>query len=92
LQVTNQLQPRPLDLRLDTLPLNTPATITQIDWGVVGGTAARRLKAFGFEAGAHVEALHFGGIIAQDPIAFRIGRMTIALRRAQAAAITVTPL
>jgi ferrous iron transport protein A len=63
-----------------------------IDWSVIGAVAARRLKAFGFENGANVEALHFGGIIAQDPIAFRIGRMTIALRRAQAAAITVIPL
>jgi ferrous iron transport protein A len=79
-------------LRLDTLPLNIPATITQIDWAMVSESAARRLKAFGFEGGAKVEALHFGGIIAQDPIAFRIGRMTIALRRAQAAAITVIPL
>jgi ferrous iron transport protein A len=79
-------------LRLDTLPLNTPATITQIDWGVVGETAARRLKAFGFEDGVGIEALYYGGMIARDPIAFRIGRMTIALRRAQAAAISVTPL
>jgi ferrous iron transport protein A len=79
-------------LRLDTLPLNTPATIARIDWAMIGEIAARRLKAFGFEDGANVEALHFGGIIAQDPIAFRIGRMTIAIRRAQAAAIIVTPL
>jgi ferrous iron transport protein A len=79
-------------LRLDSLPLNIPATITRIDWDMVGETAARRLKAFGFEDGAKVEALHFGGIIAQDPIAFRIGRMTIALRRVQAAAVTVNPL
>jgi ferrous iron transport protein A len=92
LQITNHLQSRPTDLRLDTLPLNRPAVITEIDWDVVGEVAARRLLAFGFENGANIEALHFGGIIARDPIAFRIGRMTIALRRAQAAAITVSPL
>jgi ferrous iron transport protein A len=79
-------------LRLDTLPLNTPATITQIDWALMGESAARRLKAFGFEHGVAIEALHFGGMIAQDPIAFRIGRMTVALRRAQAAAVKVTLL
>lgn len=79
-------------MRLDILPLNTPATIIQIDWAMVGDAAARRLRAFGFEGGAKIEALHFGGIIAQDPIAFRIGRMTIALRRTQAAAIMVVPL
>ncbi|MEK6638481.1 MAG: FeoA family protein [Pseudomonadota bacterium] len=78
-------------MRLDILPLNTPATIAEIDWPSLGTAAARRLKAFGFEDGANIEALHFGGIIAQDPIAVRIGRMTIALRREQAASITVTP-
>lgn len=79
-------------MRLDTLPLNLPAVITGIDWDMVGETAARRLRAFGFENGVSIEALHHGGMIARDPIAFRIGRMTIALRRAQAAAISVTPL
>jgi ferrous iron transport protein A len=79
-------------LRLDTLPPNTPATIAQIDWTALESAAAKRLKAFGFEDGATIETLHFGGIIAKDPIAFRIGRMTIALRRVQAASISVTPL
>ena len=79
-------------MRLDQLPLNVPATIAEIDWAGLGETAGRRLKAFGFEDGAAVEALHFGGMIARDPIAFRIGRMTVALRRVQAAAVTVAPL
>lgn len=79
-------------MRLDTLPLNMPAMITEIDWGAVGETAARRLRAFGFENGMDIEALYYGGIIAKDPIAFRIGRMTIALRRTQASAISVKPL
>ncbi len=80
-------------MRLDLLPLNTPATIATIGWDQLeNAAAARRLQAFGFEAGALVEALHYGGMIARDPIAFRIGRMTVALRRAQAAAIVVTPL
>lgn len=76
-------------MRLDHLPLNSPATIASIDWSALGDTASRRLRAFGFEDGAAVEALHYGGGFAQDPIALRIGRMTIALRRAQAAAISV---
>ena len=79
-------------MRLDTLPPDTPATIAQIDWAGLGGVAARRLRAFGFEDGAKIETLHFGGIIAKDPISFRIGRMTIALRREQAANVIVTPL
>jgi ferrous iron transport protein A len=79
-------------LRLDTLPPNIPATIAQINWSALSSTAAKRLKAFGFEDGAKIEILHFGGIVAKDPIAFRIGRMTIALRRDQAACVTVIPL
>ena len=79
-------------MRLDTLPPDTPATIARIDWVALESAAARRLKAFGFEDGAKIETLHFGGIVAKDPIAFRIGRMTIALRRAQAANVIVTPL
>ena len=92
MQITNHTHSRFTDLRLDHLPLNTPATIAGIDWSALGEAAARRLKAFGFEDGAAVEALHFGGMIARDPIAFRIGRMTVALRRVQAAAVTVAPL
>ena len=79
-------------MRLDDLPLNSPATIANIDWAALGDTASRRLRAFGFEDGAAIEALHFGGGFAQDPIALRIGRMTIAVRRVQAAAIEVVTL
>lgn len=75
-------------MRLDDLPLNTPATVTQIDRAALGESAARRLEAFGFVAGAEVEAIHAG--IAKGPLALRIGRMTIALRREQAAAVGVT--
>jgi ferrous iron transport protein A len=89
LQITNHRHDGSIDLRLDQLPLNVPATIADIDWSSLGETAGRRLKAFGFEDGAAIEALHFGGVIAKDPIAFRIGRMTVALRRVQAAAIIV---
>ncbi len=76
-------------MRLDHLPFNSPATIASIDWAALGDTMARRLRACGFEDGALVEALHHGGGFAKDPIAVRIGRMTIAVRRAQAAAIDV---
>jgi ferrous iron transport protein A len=90
--MTNHPQPKSADLRLDTLPCNTPAIVTHIDWAALNSTAATRLRAFGFEDGAKIEALHFGGIVAKDPISFRIGRMTIALRRDQAASVTVTAL
>jgi ferrous iron transport protein A len=37
-----------------------------------------------------VELLHHGPV-GRDPIACRVGRMTVALRRAHAAAISVIP-
>jgi ferrous iron transport protein A len=76
-------------LQLADLPLNQPATIASIDWAVLGEAGARRLRALGFDAGVMVEALHYGGVIAKDPIAVRVGRMTVALRRSQAVAVSL---
>jgi Fe2+ transport system protein FeoA len=47
-------------VRLDDLPLNTPALIEQIDRRALGESAARRLEAFGFTPGTRVEAIHAG--------------------------------
>ncbi len=80
----------PPALRLDELPLNTPAVIEHVDWERLGD-GARRLRALGFDHGVAVEPLHRGGLFGRDPIACRVGRMTVALRRAQAAAVTVRP-
>ena len=77
-------------MRLDQLPLREHATIARVDWPALRPAEARRLRELGVDEGVMVESLHrgpFGG----DPIACRIGRMTIALRRAQAAAIAVEP-
>ena len=78
-------------MRLDQLPLNHTATIAKIDWAGFEAGAAQRLRALGFDEGLTVEALHHGGIVAHDPIACRIGRMTVAIRRIHAALIDVTP-
>ena len=78
-------------MNLAELPLNQRATIARIDWTILGETAARRLRALGFDDGVLVEALHKGGMIAKDPIAVRVGRMTVALRKSQAAAISLEP-
>ncbi|MDG1707920.1 MAG: FeoA family protein [Emcibacteraceae bacterium] len=45
-----------------------------------------RLLEIGFEEGLNVEVLHQGPI-GRDPIAVRIGTMTVALRRMEADAI-----
>lgn len=74
--------------RLDQLPYRTPATVAAIDWASLGESDGRRLRNLGFDEGVAVETLHgapFGG----DPLAVRVGRMTVALRRAQAGAVSV---
>lgn len=75
---------------LDKLPLKAGGEIASVDWAILSEKDARRLRELGVDEGVSVEKLHKGpfGI---DPIACRIGRMTIALRTAQAAAIAVRP-
>ena len=76
---------------LDKLPLKAGGEIVSVDWAILDEKDARRLRELGVDEGVSVEKLHKGpfGI---DPIACRIGRMTVALRTAQAAAIAVGPL
>jgi len=47
-----------------------------------------RLLEIGFEEGLAIKLLHEGPV-SRDPIAVRIGRMTVALRRMEAAAVKV---
>ncbi|PTQ13354.1 iron transporter FeoA [Sphingomonas oleivorans] len=75
-------------MRLDELPLRHLAQISAIRWSDLREAEARRLRELGFDEGVRVEALHRGPF-GLDPIACRVGRMTIALRRATAAAILV---
>jgi ferrous iron transport protein A len=77
---------------LDQLPLNQSATITAIDWAALDAREARRMRELGFETGEEVEPIHGSGWFNRDPIACRIGRMTVAIRKAHAAAISVAPL
>jgi ferrous iron transport protein A len=79
-------------VNLDQLPLHQTATITAIDWSVLGEREGRRMRELGFEKGEEVEAIHASGWFSRDPIACRIGRMTVAIRKAHAAAVSVTPL
>jgi ferrous iron transport protein A len=79
-------------VRLDQLPLNKRARITGVDWARLAPSEGRRLREFGFDDGMDVEALHRGWFLFRDPIAVRIGRMTVAIRKAHAAAIEVEAL
>jgi ferrous iron transport protein A len=79
-------------VRLDQLPLNQSARITGVNWDMLSTNEGRRLREFGFDDGMEVENLHRGWFLFKDPLAVRIGRMTIALRQAHAAAIMVEPV
>ena len=76
---------------LDQLQVGTRARVVGVDWPVLDEGEACRLRHFGFEADVIVEPLHLGPF-GRDPIAVRVGRMTVAIRRKHAGAISVTPL
>lgn len=82
----------PLSDTLVELPRRTAAVVAAIDWARLAEPEARRLRELGFDEGAEVEVLHraeglwgLGG----GPVACRVGRMTVAIRRAVAATIHV---
>ena len=77
-------------ISLDLLKVGTRALVAAIDWDSLDEGEACRLKHFGFDEGVTVEPLHLGPI-GRDPIAIRVGRMTVAIRRRHASAIRVVP-
>lgn len=76
-------------MHLHQLPFGQPAYIDHVDWETLSPAEAQRLREFGVEEGATVEALHRGGLLGGGALACRIGRMTIAMRRNHADAIHV---
>ena len=76
-------------MTLDQLQIDAVARIATIDWTPLDVREARRLRELGFEEGALVSIAHRGVLFWRDPIAVRIGRMTIAVRRAHAAVMHV---
>ena len=76
---------------LDLLAVGTKARVSAIDWAALEDSEASRLRHFGFDEGVTVEPLHLGPF-GRDPMAIRVGRMTVAIRRRHAGAIRVTPL
>lgn len=76
-------------MTLDHLPIGQSAAIVAIDWALLVDEEARRLQALGIDVGAQVEIAHRGIFSGRDPIALTIGRMTVALRRAHARAMTI---
>ena len=77
-------------LSLDRLDVGTCARVISIDWDLLEDSEACRLRHFGFDEGVTVEPLHLGPF-GRDPLAIRVGRMTVAIRRSHARAVHVAP-
>ena len=77
-------------IALDLLDVGRRGRVVSIDWDSLETAEANRLRHFGFDEGVMVEPLHLGPL-GRDPIAIRVGRMTVAIRRAHARAVRVTP-
>lgn len=77
-------------ISLDQLPVRSPAIVASVDWAALSELDAKRLRNLGLDEGVGIESLH-AGPIGRDPIAIRIGRMRIAIRRAHAVTILVEP-
>lgn len=79
-------------MTLDQLPPGQPARIAAIDWAMLVPDEGQRLRALGIDEGAVIKLAYRGVFGGRDPLAIEIGRMTVALRRIHARAMTVEPL
>ena len=79
---------KPESISLDQLAIGSRASIASIDWNLLEESEACRLRHFGFDEGVVVEPLHLGPF-GRDPLAIRVGRMTVAIRRSHARAVRV---
>lgn len=77
-------------MRLDELPRGQQALIQSVDWAGLAPGEARRLRELGFSEGVAVELRHRSGWLGRGPVACKVGRMMVALRRVHAAAIVVS--
>jgi len=82
---------QPGTISLDELAMGVKAHVASVDWASLEAGEALRLRNFGFDEGVAVEPLHLGPF-GRDPIAIRVGRMTVAIRRKHALAVRVLPL
>jgi ferrous iron transport protein A len=76
-------------MTLDQLARGESARITHIEWDQLAQSEALRLRALGLDEGTEVSLAHRGIFGGADPVALTIGRMTIAVRRAHAAAMQI---
>ena len=79
-------------MTLDLLPLGQKARISAVDWTTLAPDEAQRLQSLGLDVEARVAIAYRGVLGGHDPLAVTIGRMTVALRRAHARAMSVEVL
>lgn len=86
----SEADPMPLspEQPLCNRPRGLPGRIVRLDGDPGHDPVIRRLYELGFDEGAPVELTHRGPL-GGDPLAVRVGQMTVALRRAEAARILV---
>lgn len=77
-------------INLVQLARDARATVQSVDWHSLSEPEARRLRELGLDEGVAIEMVH-RATLGGGPIACRIGRMTIAIRRHVARAIHVSP-
>lgn len=77
-------------LPLSLLARDLRATVESVEWHRLTDPEAKRLRELGLDEGVVVEMIH-RATIGGGPVAARIGRMTVALRRHVASAIHVVP-
>lgn len=77
---------------LENLPTGQKAEISAIDWTLMPDHEGQRLRALGVDEGSIVMIKYRGILFGRDPLAVQIGRMTIAIRRLHASAISLNPI
>lgn len=76
-------------MTLDQIATGTTARIASVDWCALAVDEVKRLQALGIDEGAEISVVHRGIFFGRDPLAVRIGSMTVALRRSHARAMTL---
>jgi len=75
-------------VRLSDLLKGAPAVVDRVDYVLAGDPIAQRLRDLGFVAGEPVRVVARGPLGA-DPLLIQIGSTRFALRRTEAARVTV---
>lgn len=75
-------------MRLSDLPKGAPAVVDRVDDAHVADPIAQRLRDLGFVDGEPVRVVAVGPL-GGDPLLIRIGSTRFALRRSEAARVTV---